>query len=671
MTENAKPARRHTASKIILRVIAVVEIAGSIGVFALTLPSLWHSVSAFTSWSDPLVAVIFEVAIPAATLVGGILLWKLRPAGVRLSACAQVPQLVLVVSHTVTYKMVMGVGLLLFANVQTGIVGAKAELGDVVTTLAFGQPVQTVIQINLVAIWILYYLLRTLFRDVDGDSIHFASATDRERVPMPRRLRRFAVRSVAVLLTIVIVPAFALWVYNRFDEKATPESMHWFVPMDHSVADKDNAWLYMIGIGAGAADDPTIRGRQIVDAFEAREASPMLLPPSEQESALKIDPLPFVSTNTDNKKVDIFCNLDSEDCVAWARKNEDDLDWLETANAIRLHRFETMIAMTNFEELSTPANDSPLPDSGSDDALYRALILRDVGYPSKRAAAIGRLNHLAEFWQRVEEPAPGLLMKVLADHGRERCMRILDATANLVSGDDMDLLGDSARVVLQAPTPAQQEWEYVFRNEAVRFDRVLDKSIFAGPIDAARYCQSKCFASWLMAQFFERRATRNLGARIWDAMLAVHMADPRDIPAAQKHLSEVFEAISPLTDSGSESMRRISYNAVGRVLMSISLPAYSDHLYVQHDVEDLRRMVSTKLSAMREHVPPAKMDDFLSAQPESLRDVYTGGPFVWEPEASEIRFMPKAKKWKQPYFAVSYRAYAPRTVRGPAAARQR
>jgi hypothetical protein len=666
MTVTAKPVRRHRASKKVLRVIAAVEIAGSIGVFALTWSSLWLAIRTFASWSDVLMAIVFEFWIPAVALVGGVLLWKLRPAGVRLSALAQLPQLLSVVSPTITYKLVMGVGFLLFANLQTGIVGAKAELGDIETTLAFGQSGSTVIYINLVAAWIFYYLLRTLIRDVEGDCIRFASASDREPVSVLRRLSRFAMKSVIVLLAIVFVPAFGLWVYNRFDERPTVESMHWFLPIDHSVADRDNAWLYMIGIGAAAADDPINRGRQILDAYETREASPMLLPPSEEEKTLKIDPLPFVSTNAGNKKIDIFCNFDSEDCLAWARKNEGDLNWLETANAVRLGRFETMIGMTNFEESSTPANDSPLPDISSDDALYRALILRDIGEPSKRADAIRRLNKVAAFWRRVEEPAPSLLMKSLAEHGRERCMRILDAAASLLANSNGDLLATGAGTVLQAPTTAQREWEYAFRNEAVRFERVIDKSIFPGPIDAARYCKSQCFTSWLTAQFFERQATRNLSVKIWDALLAVHMAEPHDIPAAQKKLSAVFEAISPLTDSGSESLRRISYNGVGRVLVSISLPAYADYLYFQHDVEDIRRAVSIKISAMQEHIPAAKMAEFLSSQPESLRDVYTDEPFVWEPAAKEIRFVPKSKKWKQSVFAVTYFTEAPRPIRGKA-----
>ena len=666
MTATVKPVRRHRASKKILRVIAAVEIAGSIGVFALTFPSLWLFIQTFTSWPDLLAAILFEFAIPAATFVAGVLLWKLRPAGVRLSAFAQVPQIFSMVSPTVTYKMVMGVGFTLFANLQTGIIGAKAELGDVVATLAFGQSVPTVIYINLVAVWSFYYLLRTLVRDVDGDCIQFASAADRGSISTLLRLRRLALRSVLVLLAIVLIPAFGLWVYNRFDERPTVESMHWFLPIDHSVADRDNAWLYMIGIGAGAADDPIIRGRQILDAYETREASPMLLPPSEEEKALKIDPLPFVSTNASNEKIDIFCDLDSDDCLSWARKNEDDLNWLETANAIRLRRFETMIGMTNFEESSTPANDSPLPDIGSDDALYRALILRDINEPSKRADAIRRLNRTAAFWRRVEEPAPGLLMKSLAEHGRERCMRILDAAANQLSGSDGDSLAAGAGAVLQAPTTAQREWEYVFRNEAVRFERVIDKSIFPGPIDVARYCKSECFTSWLAAQFFERQATRNLSAQIWDALLAVHVAEPRDIPAARKKLSAVFEAISPITNSGSESMRRISYNGMGRVLVSISLPAYSDYLYFQHDVEDIRRVVSIKISAMQKHIPVQEMAEFLAAQPESLRDVYTDEPFFWEPAANEIRFVPKSKKWKQSSFAVTYRTDTPRPIHATA-----
>jgi hypothetical protein len=75
-------------------------------------------------------------------------------------------------------------------------------------------------------------------------------------------------------------------------------------------------------------------------------------------------------------------------------------------------------------------------------------------------------------------------------------------------------------------------------------------------------------------------------------------------------------------------------------------------------------MISIKASAIREDVPPAKMVDFLSAQPESLRDIYTDAPFDWDPVSKEIRFTLKSKKWKQSSFAVTYRTVPLRQVRG-------
>jgi hypothetical protein len=119
-----------------------------------------------------------------------------------------------------------------------------------------------------------------------------------------------------------------------------------------------------------------------------------------------------------------------------------------------------------------------------------------------------------------------------------------------------------------------------------------DKTIFPGPIDALRYCQSGCLKGWLIAQFYAPQGTRNLYARLWDAMLEVHNGDPRDKAEASARVSQTFDSAMPLAGGAKETMRRMSYNATGKILVLIALPAYAEYLDIQHDRSALIRTES-------------------------------------------------------------------------------
>jgi uncharacterized protein (DUF2267 family) len=203
-------------------------------------------------------------------------------------------------------------------------------------------------------------------------------------------------------------------------------------------------------------------------------------------------------------------------------------------------------------------------------------------------------------------------------------------------------------------TAAQKDWLPALRNETLSFDFAMRKTVFANPLDAYRYCKEHCFKDWLMAQCYEPHATQNLGAQLWDAILDVHQADPRDLAPYQKRVSDTFAQMFPLQDSTKETMRRMAYDIAGRVWVMQSLPAYADAMYRHHDVEGLRRLLQIKFAAMKQRVRAADMPNFLGAQPSELRDVYSDQAFEWDAATHEIRFTVKSKKWKHEYFSVVY-----------------
>jgi hypothetical protein len=590
----------------------------------------------------------FYIGICVLTFVAGVLLWRSRPLGLKLSMLAQIAQIPVVTTTAFSYAVKLGFGIWLFCNFDTGFLGFNATLiGNTEFALIFrGLPVAPVLEINVLAVFILIWLLRAKRR---GRPDYVAPP----HVPLLRRVLRFALKSVLVLLAIVLLPLLALWIYNRIDEAPTESAQHWFAAIPHAVPDPENAWLFMLGFHAAENEDPIAFGRKRLDAYESRIAKRGVLVPNEEEQALQADPLPFQQSDAQGNKIG-SCDPDERDCLAWAKDTAGQLAELERANAVLLRRYDALLGMTRFDELSTPSADDPTPNVSKETALYRALILRDVTSPAMREQALQRMLRAVRFWQHAEDPATSELMKALALHERERYMRMLDSLIDQAGAKGLDALGETIDVVLRAPSPGQREWEPALHREALHFRTVMDKTIYVGPLDAMHYCPSDCLKGWLMAQFYAPQATRNLYSRLWDPVLEAHDSDPRKTSEAQARVSEVYESAMPLTQSAKETMRRMSYNATGTILTLISLPAYADYLNRQHDTEALRRMLLLKIAALRQHVRVQAIADFLAQQPIALRDPYTGDAFSWDNASGQIRFAPKSKKWKAATFAVSY-----------------
>jgi hypothetical protein len=647
-------------SKVALRFIALAEIAGAIAALVLECISLVLAIRR----SDPdfsiaytLLDAGFCIAVVALTFVAGVRLWKLQPSGLRLSAWSQLLQIPTYVSTAFSYKVKLGIGIWIFWHFQTWYLGFTAELGEVETLLTCGSPETPTFEINILAVAFLIFLLRAMARNR-------RIAAGYKAMPAPRRsatarVLRFAYRSLLVLLAIVLIPVFVWWICNRFDEAPTPQAQHWFAPLLHQTADAQNAWLFMLGLGAAEDRDPIAFGRQRLDAYEARQRERVKAPPSAPELALKDDPLPFKSIDADGSKLRYVCNIEQDDCLGDARFNAADLAKLEQINAVRLRRYTLMLELPRFEELSTPSDDDPIPSTGDAGALYRALILRDLNDPQKRVAAFTRLTQSTQFWQRVGEQAQSMVEKQIASRLVMNSQRILDAFVDEYGVQQLGAAGDAAAAtVLRAPGAGQHDLELPLRRNAIAFQQAMAKTVF-GPVDMLRFCQptpqSSCLMQWLIAQAYAPQATLNLRASLFESELELYRADARENEAARKLWGEVMERYMFL-GKASESLHAMLYNFAGKTVAYISVEAavWGDEL---HDREAFRRMLLVKFAALRQHIAPAAMADFLAAQSEKLSNPY-GGHFLWDAAFNEIYFKTRSGRSKRPYLTLAYREHA-------------
>jgi hypothetical protein len=239
--------------------------------------------------------------------------------------------------------------------------------------------------------------------------MHMADAT-RKRIKAKRPLWRRLLKVLGILMLIPLLPALAFLVWNAIDESPSPAALRYAAAVDQPVvADADNAWLVMAGLGAPPGDDPVALARRRVAAYAARAALRPTPAADSAEQALFVDPVPAILPDAARDGIDAFCAARNQDCVQWARTHRSALLRLQRSNALRLRRFEALLQLPAWQVLYPAEINVDHPDMSVMDlhANLIAVELAEQGEPSRRSNAPAALANLAssvEFWQRVRQP---------------------------------------------------------------------------------------------------------------------------------------------------------------------------------------------------------------------------------------------------------------------------
>lgn len=633
----------------ILRLIAVAEVAGAACLLLPMLPNVPGLFRLGPGWGKALAVLGLLAGLAVLTIVAGVQLWRQRPSGWVLSLVSQAVQLPHLVLPGFAWRLSMGPAASVAFDPDTADVELEGTLMSVgIRFVAAKSTEPTLLGFNLVAALFMACLLRSLWRRHREAQARARGEALPLPAPLASRLWRGARKALAVGAAMVVLPALAFWVYNRIDESPTPAAQRWYAPLVHRVPDAENAWLALLGQGAAEGEDPLAFGRRRLQAFEARIAGNGAFGrPSADEKALEDDPLPLVSTDAQGQKFDLVCDASRVNCLDWARDRAAALTRLEAANTTRLRRFEQLIGLPGFADLSTPAASSPVPGLGIDDRLYGALILRDLGQPARRADALARLQRVTAFWRRVLASTDDLAVKVITLRILERYLRVVDALLDRGDGS----LPPAAMALLAEATPAERDWVPAYRRHLLTEEHTLEV-LTRGPLHPRRQCEKNCLLVWLSGQLYLRQATRNQAARLWDGVMAEHDADPRDWEAGRQRIDALVKDIDPQQGHLRDMLRKVAHNNVGRGMLVRSLPDHGSYLALQHDLENLRRLLRIKQAARQRGLSAEQMRSFLRAQPVALRNVYTGEAFEWHAASQSLRFAPKSKRWKLDHLAV-------------------
>lgn len=476
---------------------------------------------------------------------------------------------------------------------------------------------------------------------------------------------RLLLRLFGWLVVILLLPVLAWWLYNRFDEAPSEAALRYASPTPRSVDDAANAWLHLYGLGAPEGEAPHVFGRRRLDAWARRsgaEAQASTELPPELEEAF-----PAIEADFATHYIAELCPAALVDCIDWAGlpAHADALARLEEANALRLQRYEAMLELVDWHSLNPATPDSHLPSLATA-RLYRNLLASKLwgafrsGDANALSDSLGRLARNAAFWRRVPAQAGDVFSIMAASAMIEGDQRLAgDALGRLApskSGDIDPAIERALDDILQPP-PAPIAWREAMGHEYRTFVATMTPEL-PGTWATLWQCISGstrqgCLQQLTMDAAFVPQASFNLHARNTEAMQRWLEADAADIDAAGATYSAAFDESMPNLESAAIILRQMSYNYVGRILVTVAVPR-SDWALRIHDREALRRMLVIKHRALSESVPLRDMQKFLATQPRELRNPYTRAPFEWDPLFGELGFTPKAKvHWQRPSLTVA------------------
>lgn len=477
------------------------------------------------------------------------------------------------------------------------------------------------------------------------------------KMPAPRRRPlRTLLRIVAWVIGVPVLALLVWLIYNCIDEAPSADALRWSQSPVRDVADADNAWLYLYGIGAAEDEDPVSLGRRRVDLYEARLRGDPRAPADAAESTAS-DPLPQVRIDAQRDGIAEHCPFRDGDCIAWAAQNRAALLRLAEANRVRLQRFETLLQLPQWHEAATVSLDMPIPPT--DIAVLRldllALAASDAARSAEVAAAIATQ---VAFWRRASEQGNWLVSKILGFVFVERCQRLLVNLYERSAPAQRASIEAALAATLAPPSAAASRLDILAQEHFQSTSRGLRDSV-PGLWQSLRNCvrgapvNGSCASDLMLSTTFLPQATANVVARLDTAMADYQAATPEQENDAAQRYAELVERENPLAD-GNAALRLFGYNASGKVLAFVAIPK-ANYRQRLNDYEALRRILVVKVAALQRGLRAPDMPEFLATQPPALRNPYTHRAFDWDAANNTILYTAAtADSFKRAQIAIGY-----------------
>ncbi|WP_313919056.1 hypothetical protein [Tahibacter sp.] len=488
----------------------------------------------------------------------------------------------------------------------------------------------------------------------------------------PQRPRRRLLRALVWIVLVLCLPPLAWLVWNRIDEAPNADALRWGNPPAREVADADNAWLYLFGVGAAENDDPAAYGRRRANAYLARAGNHPKAKPDPLEDAAN-DPTPHVAPDERIDGIRQLCSMRETDCIGWAAQHRTALQRLAQANRVRLQRFEVLLGLPLWQEAPLLSLDFPLPDTDLAALSINLLALEANDAARIPDVAAELVRHVA-LWRHATEQPEWLLSKIIGFVSIERCQRLLVELHERATPAQREQMQAAVDAVFAPPGTAATNLDVVayehFQTTSIAFRREIP-----GLWQSLRNCvhgeptNGSCGKDLAFSATFLPQATINISARLDTAMADFLAAGPREEAAAGQRYAELVERENPLHDSAS-ALSMLGHNGTGRVLAFVAIPKANWRRRL-NDYETLRRMLLVKLAAIRGNVAANQMPEFLASQPTSLRHPYRDKFIGWDAQKRAIIATAATEDtFKQNDIVVAYAPAAPPAAVAPAPTRK-
>jgi hypothetical protein len=409
------------------------------------------------------------------------------------------------------------------------------------------------------------------------------------------------------------------------------------------VDDEDNAYVFVLGMGAAPGEDVLALGIKRMAWLQESQR--------DGKRVLKDDPAPQTYDYRSSRSPEINqliegCRASNSPSCAAEFEAGDQLHrgWLEKEQWL-LNRYRTMLQLSAWRE--PPFLDAAEPFPPYQVAIDGQWLLLAKAKALAREKDVAGTRTLLEqdirFWRRMLESSDILISKMIATVALNRHFELGNVVLRQFSpADSVQVLpaewhapiSDSERSMLRCLVG-----EWVFSANVV-------KTMVDGGDISIEYVQdsehdffgkaTSALTDVLGLPLFQLQDTINKSAEDLSAI-----AQMVDVPFDQ--LDGAFQQIENIGDQRADNtfLPKSVYNPVGHILLNISAPAYIPYAKRVADIEGTRRAALTAVLLRQQGVKPGQV----AAQLDKIQftNPYDNKPFVWDSKNGSVVFVGREK----------------------------
>ncbi|WP_431477809.1 hypothetical protein [Massilia eburnea] len=447
-----------------------------------------------------------------------------------------------------------------------------------------------------------------------------------------RKLKSFLFKSIVGVLLLVLTAVLVVMFINRKDEPPSEAALKLrkIAESTAPVADRDNAFVYVMGFSAPEDADASVVGLSRVEWLRQYMASPSnrAMPEVPGEKRVSSE-----SRDPDLKSLVVTCKENNRACADALERNRVQLSTWTQREVKLIARYERLIEFKQWQELWPSDAHAPFAPFGDvleaqRLMLFKAWVVADKGGD---VACKRLLERDLQFWRMALVDSSSVVPKLIAASALERHF----ALGNLVL---RRLPASKARKAvpdgwLEPFSVRERSMTRAMANELIFADKLMGPAIRSShfqesdDILGSNSLMGKLFGKYL----FQPQATLNISA---GRLLATAELFDRDHPA----ITRAADALFASKDFARKDFYDLGiYNFAGTIVANLNEPGiYAQYGFNVANLEGVRRAALLATQLRSKGVEVVRLAESVSGA--ELRDPYDGKAFAWDASDKSIVF---------------------------------